>query len=896
MAGTIRTLVRQLIRLAVLWIVDALSIAAAAQFVIGLDISAVGNTPVWVVAVAAALLLAVVNLLIRPMVLLIALPLGWIATLVVGFLVNSLALWTTAWLLPGFEVGFFAGLIGGIVIALFNTIITGILEIDEEGSWYQNRIERRARLSSSPYADEPGVGLLMVEIDGLSYWHIRKAMEDGLMPTLQSMVDDEGYELSLTDCGLPSMTSACQAGIMFGDNYDIPAYRWYDKAKQKLYVSADDATELNNRYAHGQGLMRHGSSIMNMMNGDADKSLFTMANMFEASDEDKKQRARDIALLMLNPYFLMRALALFIVELIRELWEAYQQKRKDVQPRLDRSKGGYPFVRAAMCSLMRDISANLAILDMMRGIPSIYMLYLGYDEVAHHSGPWTTDAFGDLKRLDKTIARLRHVLKEKAPRAYDFIILSDHGQSFGATFEQRYGLSIKEFIEQQLPEGTTVSQQIGGDTGAYGLQSAAGELANVRQSDAGNALSRAMADFGQNLAERSVVSNGPGQVIENASVTAYGSGNAAQVYFDIYPRKILLSELNTAFPGLVETVVQHEGIGLVVGYEDDGTALAIGKNGSHNLHTGAVNGEDPLGLYTPSSGPGASDIETRAWQLRRVMDFPSAGDLWVISNVYPDGTVAALEELVGSHGGVGGEQTDAFVLHPPTMEVPATRNSTDVFHILNTHRGTPVQEAHKPTQKSESEAADWSLSVLGGGLAQVSTWLNYAIRAILLDRSSYEAVAREPYMTGPALLIALVTLTGASFARSNTINVNQWLADVGIWLLAVLIVTAAGRLLTRKGRFVKTLRAMGFAQSIYVIGLLGFIPGFGPFAQTLVMVFGFLAWWMAAAAAHETRGLRTLFLPFAMFIVVIVGSAIVRVLLAGAAFSLQSVLAAAGLA
>jgi hypothetical protein len=94
-----------------------------------------------------------------------------------------------------------------------------------------------------------------------------------------------------------------------------------------------------------------------------------------------------------------------------------------------------------MCVLMRDISTNLAILDMMRGAPSIYMLYLGYDEVAHHSGPWTSDAFGDLKRLDKTIARLRRVVKEKAPRPYDLIILSDHGQSFGPTFLQRYGLT-----------------------------------------------------------------------------------------------------------------------------------------------------------------------------------------------------------------------------------------------------------------------------------------------------------------------------------------------------------------------------------------------------------------------------------------------------------------------
>ena len=93
---------------------------------------------------------------------------------------------------------------------------------------------------------------MMVEIDGLSYWHIERRMDDGLMPTCRAMIDEEGYQVTLTDCGLPSMTSACQAGIMFGDNDDIPAYRWYDKSKQKLYVSAADAAELNARYAHGK--------------------------------------------------------------------------------------------------------------------------------------------------------------------------------------------------------------------------------------------------------------------------------------------------------------------------------------------------------------------------------------------------------------------------------------------------------------------------------------------------------------------------------------------------------------------------------------------------------------------------------------------------------------------
>ena len=81
----------------------------------------------------------------------------------------------------------------------------------------------------------------MLEIDGLSYHHLHKALEDGRLPTMQAMIDEEGYVLSKVDCGIPSQTSACQAGIMFGDNDDIPAFRWYDKTEGKLIVSSSDA-------------------------------------------------------------------------------------------------------------------------------------------------------------------------------------------------------------------------------------------------------------------------------------------------------------------------------------------------------------------------------------------------------------------------------------------------------------------------------------------------------------------------------------------------------------------------------------------------------------------------------------------------------------------------------
>lgn len=891
------SVVQSLIRLAVVWLVDALSLAFASWILPGLSFSAVGSTSQWTVLVAAAFLLATVNFLIRPIILLLARPLGWVALLVVGFLVNSLMIWLTAWLLPGFEASLLGVLLGGIVIAFFSAILTGILEIDEEGSWYQSRIERMAREHPFAGSRDTGVGLMLLEIDGLSYWHMKKAIDDGLMPTVQAMIDEDGYQVSLVDCGLPSMTSACQAGIMFGDNYDIPAYRWYDKAKKKVYVSASDATELNKRYAHGGGLMRGGSSILNMMNGDAEKSMFTMANMFEANDEEKNRRASDVSLLMLNPYFLTKALAIFCIELVREVWEGWQQKRKNVQPRLNRLEHWYPFVRASMCTLMRDISSNLAILDMMRGAPSIYMLYLGYDEVAHHSGPWTNDAFGDLKRLDRTFARLRKVVKERAPRPYDFIILSDHGQSFGPTFQQRYGISIKDFIEKQLPTGTSVDQQIGGDTGAFGLQGVAGELVNV-QSTGDSGFDRTIARQGQKLAERGVaeadMTTGTTTGTHEASVVAYGSGNAAQVYFDLYPRKITMSELEAVYPGMIDAVVQHEGIGLVVGQTDDGSYVALGKRGQHNLTTGEVSGEDPVVPYAPASGHGAASVEKRVWQLRRVMEFPSAGDLWLFSTVYSDGTVAALEELIGNHGGMGGEQTDAFIFHPPQLTVPETRNSIDVFHILNNHRGAPVVEIAKAAPKEES-VPDWALSTLTTGIGRVGTWLNYAVRCIFLEESAYEAVTHDPYMTGPALLIVLVMQTILSLGKPGGFNFWQWLATLGLFVLSIVLVHIAGYLLTRKGNTVRTFRALGFAQAVNVLGVLALFPILASFVRLMVLVLGFLSTWMGAAKAYELRGWRTLLLPVVVYLVLILETVIVQLLLSGAQFTMQSVLATLGL-
>jgi hypothetical protein len=209
----------------------------------------------------------------------------------------------------------------------------------------------------------------------------------------------------------------------------------------------------------------------------------------------------------------------------------------------------------------------------------------------------------------------------------------------------------------------------------------AAELSNIHEQGMGGVIGKAAAEQMQELAEEAAE-----QLLEReseglraaADVTFCGSGNLAQIYFQAFPRRATLGELNQAYPYLIDALVQHEGVGLVVVADDAGVPIALGPRGARNLHTGDVTGEDPLSAY--------GDADLRAWQVRRVADYPSAGDITVISAVYPDNMVAALEELIGVHGGLGGEQTDSFLLHPPDMVVPPTRSSTDVFELLNARR------------------------------------------------------------------------------------------------------------------------------------------------------------------------------------------------------------------
>ena len=126
--------------------------------------------------------------------------------------------------------------------------------------------------------------------------------------------------------------------------------------------------------------------------------------------------------------------------------------RRDVRPRGHRG-GIYPLLRAAMCVFVRDLIVYGVISDMMKGRPAVYATFSSYDEVAHHSGLERADTLEALRKLDEQFGRIDRA-RRYAARPYEIVVLSDHGQTQGATFQQRNGYGLGDLVERSLASGS----------------------------------------------------------------------------------------------------------------------------------------------------------------------------------------------------------------------------------------------------------------------------------------------------------------------------------------------------------------------------------------------------------------------------------------------------------
>jgi hypothetical protein len=588
-----------------------------------------------------------------------------VVTGLLTFIFMGLTLWLADKFVAAIRIdGFLIAFVASVLVAGINTVLVAIIGLDEDESFYRHSMKRMARVHGDT-DDRPGPGFVILQIDGLAEPILRDALRTGYMPFLNDWLAEGTHRLGRYEALAPSMTSAGQVGILHGVQPGIPAFRWWEKERNYLMVSnhPEDAFEIERRASNERDLLRDGgTSISNLVSGGATRAIATNSQLAKGG---QGLQMRSFSLFLYNPYNLTRGVAQFIGAVVTEYFQARRQRVRDVKPRISRGMP-FPFLKASTTTIMRDMVTDLIIGEMGRGTPVIYADYLGYDEVAHHTGPERPEAMAQLDRVDRMVRSLARAA-EDAPRPYHFILLSDHGQTQGAPFEDRYGIGLEALI-RSLTEGEVSSLDATNDVEGWGHVNTFLTEAARTPGASGRIVSRAL----RGETEDGVVQLNDAPEVKGTSegeeeipdLVVAASGNLANIYFTEVRERISLEGLARMHPQLLPGLVRHEGIGFIMVRSEEHGALAISRDGVHNLSTGEIEGEDPLRWYS----------EHTPDNLRELDSYEHIGDIFVIS-IYDPSTeeVAPFEHQVGSHGGLGGMQTKAFVMYPAAF---ATQDKT----------------------------------------------------------------------------------------------------------------------------------------------------------------------------------------------------------------------------
>src|SRR3954469_606484 len=441
------------LRLLISWIVTAASIWVAAAVVPGVGLEQTGA------AFVVAALIAVLNALLPPVLAALRLPFMLVAGFLLVLLADALLLVIAHEVLPDdIHVGSFGdALLAALVMAAVSVVLQAVLGTNDDDE-YSLKVTRRIARRQGAQGRSDAPGIFFLEIDGLALPVLRDALRDGSAPTMARWIADEGYQLAEWETDLSSQTGASQAGILLGSNEDIPAFRWVEKERGLMMVcsSPTDCAEIERRHATGVGLLvEGGASRGNLLSGEAEEVILTVSR----SEAERKANPGYRAFLA-NGFNVTRAFVLFLWEIVLELTAAARAARRDVRPRGHRG-GVYPLMRGAMCVIVRDLIVFGVLTDMMRGRPAVYATFSSYDEVVHHSGLERADTLEALRKLDQQFGRLA-AARRFAPRPYKLVVLSDHGQTQGATFKQRNGYGLDELVSRSLSSASVTGIE-GGD-------------------------------------------------------------------------------------------------------------------------------------------------------------------------------------------------------------------------------------------------------------------------------------------------------------------------------------------------------------------------------------------------------------------------------------------------
>jgi uncharacterized membrane protein YvlD (DUF360 family) len=646
---SLRNIAWAVLRGLLLWLLVALLFWGLAALLPGIDVPSFGAV------LLTTGLIAVLNALLWPLLIRVLLPLT-VLTFGLGSLVLNAAIVSLAIeVVDGSAPDFAAAVLVAFLLSVGLLVLAPALSFDDDAR--QLRLVRRRARAVRERTEVPGV--ILFEIDGLAEPVLQRALREGHTPTMARWLEEGSHRIVPWECDLSSQTGASQAGLLLGSNEDMPAFRWYEKESGRTMVSnhGKDAVELERRHSDGGGLLAvGGASRGNMFSGDAPHCSATMSVLRDR----QRSSAQEYFAYFADPYGFTRTIALYLWDVILER-RAARRQRKRGEEHIDRG-GLYPWMRGAITVVMRDLNVAILLGDIVEGVPVVYSTFVGYDEVAHHSGIEQPDAFAVLRQHDAQLARLERAV-EQAPRPYHLVVLSDHGQSQGRPFRQRYGVELEELVRGALADGDVYAPPAPDE----GLSSVGGALTDARDEDTagGRMLARATRD---RMVEGEVVLGPNRESAEESrrdaskhTAIVLASGGLGLISLPEREHRLSIGEIESMHHHLIDTLVGHPGIGFVMVRGDDGEGVVLGSSGTRRLSDDQVTGEDPVRDF----GPNAAD------HLRRTDGFAHCPDILVNCMYDPDANeVAPFEEFMGSHGGLGGWQSHPFALVPSCWSRP----------------------------------------------------------------------------------------------------------------------------------------------------------------------------------------------------------------------------------
>lgn len=440
--------------------------------------------------------------------------------------------------------------------------------------------------------------IFLLQLDGVSGPTLDYAFDHDFMPYTKSLLT-RGWKKRNFFCGLPSTTPASQVGLLYGVNNLVPGFWFFSKREKKIITPFFPATL---SYVEEEAGNRHPSLIAG---GVSIFTLFTGGADISISMSGisrSRKNIREALGFFLNPIRVFSFAAKICMFLIIEHNEHKTQR------------GGHtsPFIRMfhIVKRMAEEITdGELALYFSKKMIrdkrPAIYVDFTGYDEIAHLFGPRSRFSLYYLSLLDLYIKGCMNAI-EKSRVPYECVILSDHGQTDSVSYESEAGESFVNTLRSMYP------------TCAISYKKTDLDQANVVNDD----------------------------------LVIMDTGNMVLVYDQRKNDKLSVEAFEKTYPDFFRRISQLPAVECVVGRTASGGGVVYTQGKTYELDT-----------LPPEALPEVTG-ETRAQvtaHLQVLLDAPDGADAYILGKITKD-HVVSLTDTPGVHGGIGGEQADAFVI------------------------------------------------------------------------------------------------------------------------------------------------------------------------------------------------------------------------------------------